>query len=119
MKPNGWELLPVPVFALIFGHFYFRYVLYDLADAVFDAGDSLVIRKDDKEVCIPLADIVRVVSRVSDKPLRVELTFCVDTPLGSTVAFLPKQPFTLNPFASNPIIENLIERIDRTQRPSG
>jgi hypothetical protein len=116
IEPDGWQLLPVPIFALIFGHFYFRYVVYDLADAVFDGGDSLVFRKENKEVRIPLDDIICVVFPVFGKPMRAELILRFDTLLGRKVAFLPKRPNTFNPFASNPIMADLIERIDRLQR---
>lgn len=114
MEPDGWQLLPVPVFAMIFGSLYFRHVVYDLVDAVFDGGDSLVFRKDGEEVGVPLSDVAAVVSPVPGKPMRVELILRSDTPLGRKVAFLPKRPFTLNPLASNPIIDDLIERIDRS-----
>jgi hypothetical protein len=115
--PDGWPVLAVPIFALIFGYFYFHYAVSDLADAVFDGGDSLVFHREDKEVRIPLDEIMSVVFPVFGKPLRVELILRSDTLLGRKVAFLPKRPIKFNPFASNPIVDDLIERMNKTRRP--
>jgi hypothetical protein len=117
MKPDGWLILPIPAFMLVFGHFYSRRMLYDLADEVVDTGDSLVVRRDGLEVRIPLADIVKVETGTLDESLRVVLTLRTDTRLGRKIAFMPARPFTLDPGAPSPIVAELRERIEqRTTR---
>lgn len=111
--------LPVPLFMAIVGYCLMRKLVFDLAEEVLDAGDSLEVRNRGRVVHVPLADIVNVDSLPSRNPPRVVLTLQIDTPLGRKIAFSPKRPLTLNPFATIPVIDDLIERVDQARRARG
>ena len=51
--------LIVPCLMAIFGFFFFKKLLWDLADEVFDEGDSLLFRKGKKEQRVNLKDIIK------------------------------------------------------------
>lgn len=109
-------VLAVPVLMMGVGYVLFRHLLFDLADKVFDTGDALEVHKAGQVVRVPLADLINVDSAPFVNPPRIVLTLRTETALGRKIAFSPKRPFSLNPFASNPIADELIDRIDQARR---
>lgn len=87
----------------------------DLADEVYDCGDSLLIRNRSKEDTIALSNIMNVSASTYMNPPRVTLRLVTPSKFGSEVAFSPIVGFTLNPFAKNRVTENLIVRVDQAR----
>ena len=106
-------LLP-PIAMIVFGYLIFRNLVFDLADLVIDAGDSLLVTRGKETVRVALTEIVNVDASPFSGPPRIVLT--LRTPAGRKIAFAPKRPFTLNPFASIPIADELVERVERARR---
>jgi hypothetical protein len=103
----------VPVVMLVFGFFFFRKLLWDLADEVQDAGDYLLVRRGSIEQRVPLANIINVSVSQFSNPKRLTLRLRAPCQFGDEIAFIPKMPaFRLNPFARNAIGEDLIKRVD-------
>lgn len=116
-SPDNIVFLLVPVFMLVFGFLLFRKLLWDLADEVQDGGDYLLVRKGAIEKRIPLADIFNVSMNQFTNPKRVTLRLRSPGELGDEIAFIPKMPgFGLNPFARNPVVEDLMRRVDQARR---
>ncbi len=116
-KAGGNAALPFlifPIFMGIFGYFLMKKLVFDLADEVFDAGDSLVVRFGNDEERIPLANIVNLSYSYISNPQRVTLTLRNPGRFGKEVTFSP--PLRFVPFASSPIIAELIERVDAARR---
>jgi hypothetical protein len=98
------------VFACIYWFF-----IWDLADEVLDAGEHILVTRRGLQERIALTDILNVeISRFSN-PVRLSLRLRKKGKLDDQVAFIPKWPFTLNPFARNPIAEDLIKRVDQAK----
>jgi hypothetical protein len=108
-----FEFFIVPVVMAAFGYFLMRNLVFDLADEVWDAGAELVVKNKGREVRVALTDIVNVSYAVATSPQRVTLTLRQPTPFGREIAFAA--PVAWIPFAKSPIIEKLIERIDRAR----
>jgi hypothetical protein len=106
--------LIVPVFMLIFGYFLMKKLVFDLADVVWDAGDTLIVKNKGQEEHIPLSEIMNVSYTFFSSPPRVTLTLRHPGRFGKEVVFCPQVSW--NPFAKSPIIEELIERIDAKRR---
>lgn len=110
---ESFMFLVVPVFMAIFGFFFFKKLLWDLADEVYDEGESLLFRKGSKEQRVHLKDIINVSYAQMNSPERVVLQVRTDGEIGKELAFNP--PMRFNPFSKNPIIVELIERVDRAK----
>lgn len=110
--------LVIPVFMLFVGYFVMKKLIFDLVDEVFDDGDALIVRNNGREERIPLADITNVSYSPFMNPPRVTLSLRNPSVFGDRVTFCA--PVRFVPFASNPIIDELIQRIDTVrQRGSG
>ncbi|WP_444888653.1 hypothetical protein [Microbulbifer sp. JMSA008] len=105
--------LVMPVFMAAFGFFFFKNLLWDLADEVYDDGDSLLFRKGGKEQKVLLKDIVNISYNQMSSPERIILHVRSGGAIGKELAFNP--PMRLNPFSKNPIVTELIERVDRAR----
>jgi hypothetical protein len=106
----------VPVVMAVFMFGIMKKFVWDLADEVYDSGDSLLVRRRGEEERINLSNIINV--NVSSSANQPRITLRLDKPgrLGREVAFSPASGgFTLNPFAKNPIGEDLIARVDRAR----
>jgi hypothetical protein len=117
-QEKSWEILPfvaIPTIIMVFGYFLFRHLVFDLADEVVDAGDALVVKRNGITVTIPLADIVNIDASSFSNPPRIVLALRTETPLGRKIAFMPQYRFSLNPFAINPLKDELIVRIDQAR----
>jgi hypothetical protein len=102
-------LLPIALLAVI-GWLFMRAVLFDLADAVHDAGDALVVKRSGQEERIPLANVMNVSSTQCMNPPRLTLRLVHPGRLGPYVSFISGGRRAFNPFAPSPIAEALIER---------
>jgi hypothetical protein len=104
----------VPVVMAVFGYLLFRRLLFDLVDEVWDDGHALIVRNGGVEQRIPLQTIINVGFSTMTRPERVTLRLREAGPLGADVTFMP--PARFMPFTRNPIIDELIERVDRARR---
>src|SRR5665213_492772 len=103
-----------PVVMAGFGYFLLRKLIFDLADEVSDAGDSLIVRFGSEQERVPLSEIMNVSYTYMTSPSRVTLTVRNPGRFGKEISFCPPQ--RLLPFAKSPIVTNLIERIDAARR---
>jgi hypothetical protein len=107
-----------PALALVIGLGAMKKLVWDLADEVYDGGEYLLIKNRGREHNLPLADVMNVSGTLYTNPPRITLRIANASgagPLGSEVTFAPKRPFSLNPFAKNPIFEDLVARVDRAR----
>lgn len=122
LKDGMYEKAPiaiiVPCFMVIIGTIIMKKLVWDLADEVFDCGDSLLIRKSGQEERVSLTNIMNVSASTHVNPQRITLKLVQPGRLGAEISFSPLTAFTLNPFAKNPIAEDLVIRVDqaRTRR---
>ena len=105
--------LVVPVLLAVFGFIFFRKLFWDLADEVYDEGNSLLFIKGGEEQRVLLEDIVNISYSQMSSPERVVLKVRTGGPIGRELAFLP--PFRLIPFSKSPLITELIERVDHAK----
>ena len=108
-------VLAVPCFMAVIGFFVMRKLVWDLADEVHDAGDYLLVRKGSEEERVPLTNIMNVNASVNVNPARITLRLVHPGKFGSEISFSPPRQFSFNPFAKNPIAEDLIVRVDKAR----
>jgi hypothetical protein len=84
-----------------------------LADEVYDEGESLLFRKGSKKQRVQLKDIINVSYAQMNSPERVVIQVRTGGEIGKELVFNP--PMRFNPFSKNPIIVELIERVDRAK----
>jgi hypothetical protein len=112
-----WPVLFMPLAMLVFGYVLMKKLVWDLADEVTDEGDHLLVRFGDRQERIALSNIINVGYTVLVNPPRVTLTLRVPCRFGREVSFCPpRRRYAL--FSKNPIITELIERIDLARRAS-
>jgi hypothetical protein len=105
----------VPVIMIFVGYFFMKKLFFDLVDEVLDAGDALVIRNGHLEERVALSDIMNVGYAQFMNPPRVTLSLRNPSKFGDRVSFCA--PVSLMPsFSTNPIIDELIKRIDAARR---
>jgi hypothetical protein len=104
--------LVMPLIMMAFGAFLFRMLIWDLADEVADAGDYLLVRKAGVEERVALSEIINVGMSWATNPPRLSLRLRKPGKFGDEIVFIPIRNFTLNPFARNPVAEDLIRRVD-------
>ncbi len=109
----------IPVFMAGFSILVMRKLVWDLLDEVYDCGHFLLVRNKDEEDSIPLANIMNVsVANYQSPPgIRITLRLIHPCKFGTEVAFAPIRPFGLNPFAKNPVGEDLIQRVHQARVP--
>ena len=107
-------IVPIVVGPIIF--FVMKKTVWDLADEVFDAGDSLIVRFGNEQDRIPLANIVNVSYANMMKPPRVTLTLRSGGHFGSEISFAAPTVFV--PFGKSPLITDLIQRVDAARMAS-
>jgi len=96
----------------VFGFFFFKHFLWDLADEVIDEGDALIISKGKQKHKVRLIEIINVNHQLSS-PERVKLTLRNKELFDGQVAFIP--PFRFNLLSKNKFVDDLIERVDRAR----
>jgi len=105
---SAWYFLGLFV-AAVMAYFFMKALVFDLADDVFDAGNTLVVRFGKDRRRIPLAEIMNVSYSPLMSPPRVVLSLQNDGMFGKEVAFAAQ--ISLLPFAKNLTIPALIARI--------
>lgn len=112
------QILPaliMPLFMTLIGGLLFKHLVFSLMDEVYDCGDYLLIRNKNKEIKINLTQIMNVSYIEVINPKRVTLSLREPCEFGDEISFTPPQRFTLNPFQINPMVKDLIQRIDRAR----
>jgi hypothetical protein len=108
-------VLIVPLVMAVFGFFLMKKLVWDLADEVYDCGDSLLVKNRDVEEDIPLSNVMNVSVSMYMNPSRITLRLVTPGKFGSDVSFSPIRTFSLNPFAKNQVAEDLIVRVDQAR----
>jgi hypothetical protein len=114
--PVPAEFFIAPVFMSVIGWFVMRRMVFDLADEVYDEGDALRVRNGGDEERIALADIVNVSYAGMTNPQRITLTLRNPGRFGREVTFSPPQSFLGPLFRANPLVTELIDRVDAARR---
>jgi len=117
--PGAGKSLPFPalvgpVVVAVIGFVIMKRFIFDLADEVWDAGDTLVVRLKGREDHIPLSEIMNISYSAFTNPRRATLTLRHPGLFGREVTFCPVAKATFS--AKNPIIDDLIERVDRARQ---
>src|SRR5579863_3244793 len=105
--------LIVPAIMIVFGYFIMKKLVFDLADEVWDDGDTLVVKNRGQEQRIALSDIKNVSYSPFINPPRVTLSLRRPTVFGDQITF--SAPVRLVPFSTSPVINDLIERVDHAR----
>jgi hypothetical protein len=101
----------------IVGYILFRRLLFDLVDEVWDDGEDLIVKNAGVEGRVPLRGIINVGYSSLTNPERVTLTLRDAGPFGKEITFMPlPRPFSFRWLSRNPIIDELIERVDQARR---
>src|SRR5215471_15585529 len=97
--------LIIPVLMAGFGYYLFKKLFFNLVDEVWDDGDALIVKNGREEERIGFTDI-----------MNVSYTVLVRRPssFGKEISFLPPMRFLR--ILPNPLITELIERIDAKRR---
>ena len=103
-----------PVAMMGFGYFIMKKLVFDLVDEVFDAGDALLVKNGARQEQIPLAAITNISYVQMANPPRVTLSLRQPTSFGDKVTFCA--PTRFMPFATSPVIDDLIKRVDAARR---
>ena len=102
--------LIMPALMMVFGYFMMKKLVFDLVDEVLDDGDALVIRNGHVEGRVLLSEIMNVSYSQFVNPPRVTLSLRTPSIFGNRVSFCP--PMRIMSFSTDPLIDELIERID-------
>ncbi len=105
----------LPIVMATFGYFLFRKLLFSLADEVIDGGDYLIVKKGTEQERIALRDIMNVSYTSVQNPPRVTLTLRRPGVFGDEIAFALRSRFAA-PFRKDPIVVDLIKRIDEARQ---
>lgn len=100
----------IPIAVVVIVYFIMKKLVFDLVDEAWDAGDALIIRNKGQEDRIALSAIMNVSYSPWINPPRVTLTLRTPSIFGDTVTFAA--PIRFMPFASSPIVDGLIRRVD-------
>jgi hypothetical protein len=116
MSGNGSPLpfLIGPAIMAVFGFFLIKKLIWDLADEVLDAGDSLIVRFENEQEQVPFANIINLDYSYMTSPPRVTLTLRTPCRFGGKISFCP--PLRFIPFARSAVIDDLIRRVDAARQ---
>jgi hypothetical protein len=103
-------LVLVPIFYLML-----RKLVWDLADEVWDGGDHLVVKIGIDSETVPLSNIMNVSASTLVNPPRITLRLMNPGRFGQEISFSPPRNSIFNPFARNPVADDLIERVHRAK----
>lgn len=106
-----------PFIMAIVGYFIMKALCLDLADEVYDCGNHLLVKKDEKEARILLSNIRNISHSTLVTPPRIELSLREPSIFGNEIVFSPISSAIPNPFKKSPIVDELLNRID-TERKS-
>lgn len=111
-----WPVFAAPLAVMVIIYVVLRKLVFDLADEVVDEGDALRVRFGEEEERIPLAEIINVSYSGITNPPRITLTLRAAGRFGREVTFSPRQGFLSPLFRPNPLVNELIERVDAARR---
>jgi hypothetical protein len=114
IQDSSTPSLIVALLMAVFGFWFMKKVIFNLADTVLDAGDALVVRSGGQEERIALSDIKNVNYSPYMSPPQVTLSVRRHTVFGDTVAFCA--PVSILPLWRSPVIDALIDRVDAACR---
>jgi len=115
LEEMWWVLLGFVVLTVATGFVIYRRILC-LADEVFDHGDYFVVRRGSVQEKVRLSDVVHVAFKRTQNARRVVLKLARPGPFGDEVVFVPPMSFRWNPFATDPLEEDLVRRVDAERR---
>jgi hypothetical protein len=104
----------IPVFMVVVGYLLLKNLVFDLVDEAWDTGDHLLFKNKGMEERVRLSDIMNVSYSVLTNPPRVTITLRTPSRLGKEITFSPSASWV--PFKKNPIIDDLIQRVDNARR---
>lgn len=107
---SGLPLVAVPVLMAVVGFVFIKKMMLNLVDEVLDDGDALIVRNGGREERVALADIKNVNYIPFMSPPQVTLSLRRAGAFGDTIVFCG--PLRLLPQMSNPLVDNLVNRID-------
>ncbi len=104
----------MPIIMMAVGYAIMKKMVFNLVDQVFDDGDALLVKNGSQEDRILLADITNISYAQMMNPPQVTLSLRQPTSLGDKVTFCAPTRFI--PFATSPVIDDLIKRVDAARR---
>jgi hypothetical protein len=107
--------LVIPCAMGVLGFYLLKKLVWDLVDEVYDDQDFLLVRNHGEEERVALSNIMNVNATSLVNPPRVTLRLVTPGRFGEEITFTPVRGFNINPFAKNPIVEDLIVRVDRAR----
>lgn len=115
LQQENWMFLVLPGFMIVIGIVVMKKLVWDLADEVYDGGEYLLVKNRGEEERIPLSNIMNVSASTSQNPPRITLRLVRGGRFGTEVSFCPVTKFSFNPFAKNPLVDELIRRVDQAR----
>ena len=106
--------LIAPAIMAVLGFFLMKKLVFNLVDEVWDEGDALLIRNRGQEERVALRDVKNVSYSPLINPPRVTLLLRRPTIFGDQITF--GAPVRFVPFSTSPLIDDLIERVDRARQ---
>ena len=115
---SALDNIPFLIVAIVMTVVFFisKKLIFDLVDEVWEDGETLVVRNSGQEQRIALVDIKNVNYSPLISPPRVTLSLRRPTVFGDEVTFCA--PVRMVPLAPSPVINDLIERVDRAREQS-
>ena len=107
-------ILIIPAIMAVGGYFIMKRLVFDLVDEVWEDGDSLIVKNRGEEQRIALSDIKNVSYSPYMNPPRVTLSLRRPTAFGEQITFAA--PVRFIPFATSPLINDLIDRVDAARQ---
>jgi hypothetical protein len=113
-KAPPLNFILIPLAMMVFGYFFMKKLIFDLADEVVDAGDALIVRNADREQRIALSNVINISYSPFANPPRVTLLLRTPSVFGDQVSFCAPARFI--PFSRSPAIDDLIQRVVASRR---
>jgi len=89
--------------------------IWNLADEVYDCGDSLLVRRGGIEESVPISGIQEVALALFSRPPRITLRLATPGKFGKAIVFTPPTSPGLEIFGRNPIAESLKAKVQRAR----
>jgi hypothetical protein len=104
----------MPIIMMVVGYAIMKKMVFNLVDEVFDVGEALLVKNGSQQEQIPLSDITNISYAQMMNPPQVTLSLRQPTSFGDKVTFCA--PTRLIPFATSPVVDDLIKRVDAARR---
>ena len=89
--------------------------IWNLADEVYDCGDSLLVRRGGIEENVPISGIREVALALFSRPPRITLRLATPGKFGKAIVFTPPTSPGQEIFGRNPIAESLKAKVQRAR----